>query len=81
MKILDALYWTQTKADGSPRSLWAIFLDPVGICIQPTDDLQPFRPPEEIDVAADDVEPAQSPVQSPTQDSELADTPAGAEQV
>lgn len=37
----DKLYWSKDKADGTPRSLMAKILDPVGACIQPAD-LAPF---------------------------------------
>lgn len=36
------LYWSQTKADGTPRSMIAKLLDPVGACFEPAD-LTPFN--------------------------------------
>lgn len=39
--LVDTLHWAPTQIDGSPRSLLAMFLDPVGACIQPAA-LEPF---------------------------------------
>lgn len=58
----DKLYWSQKKADGTPRSMMAKILDPVGACIEPTD-LSPFS--EEDTVAAPTVsEPIDDPDQT-----------------
>lgn len=38
----DKLNWSSKRADGSPRSKLAMFLDPVGACFQPAD-LHPFQ--------------------------------------
>lgn len=56
MGIFDALYWTRTKRDGSSRSIFSMIIDPVGVCLEPSGDLEPFSPPDEIDVPAVDGE-------------------------
>ena len=58
--LASKLYWSTTQIDGSPRSLLAMILDPVGACFQRAE-LNPFDwqepPPEkkgdELKVAAE----------------------------
>lgn len=45
------LYWSQTQADGTPRSFASKIMDPVGACIQPAD-LAPFSEIEQTEAVA-----------------------------
>lgn len=49
--LVDTLYWAPTQIDGSPRSLLAMILDPVGACIQPAD-LEPFPTEDPAEASA-----------------------------
>lgn len=40
--VMDTLYWQKEASDGSERSIVSIILDPVGVCLQPTD-LKPWN--------------------------------------
>lgn len=58
------LYWSQTTANGSPRSFGAKILDPVGACIQPAE-LEPWAQPDGYDVPADNTEDSAGDVSAP----------------
>lgn len=49
----NALGYQTTREDGSRRDAWAIFLDPVGACIQPSA-IEPWHEPEAVAVEDDD---------------------------
>lgn len=45
MGLGQKLNWSQTTRDGTPRSVLAKIIDPVGVCIEPAA-LDPFVAPE-----------------------------------
>ena len=59
------LYWSQTSADGNPRSLVSRIVDPVGACLQPAD-LSPFNGLAEETPAEIPAPPPAPPLTEPT---------------